>query len=30
MLLSQILTHVDFLDGQIAQRDARLDELFAR
>lgn len=29
LLLSQILTHVDFLDGQIAQLDARLEELFA-
>ena len=29
MLIGQILTHVDFLDGQIAQLDERLEELFA-
>lgn len=29
LLIGQILTHVDFLDGQIAQLDARLEELFA-
>ncbi len=29
LLISQILTHVDFLDGQIGQLDERLEELFA-
>jgi transposase len=29
LLIGQILTHVDFLDGQIAQLDVRLEELFA-
>ncbi len=29
LLIGQILTHVDFLDGQIAQLDARLEQLFA-
>lgn len=28
LLIGQILTHVDFLDGQIAALDARLEELF--